>query len=75
MIGVVVGLLLGHRLPLTMYSKFGTANHLHGWVAGALWGTLLGATAAAARSGSARKFGAGALLLAICVTATLFEPR
>lgn len=74
-VGAVVGLLLGHRLPLTMYSKFGGPNHMYGLWAGVLWGVLLGVTATAARSGSAVKCTAAALLITVCVTTTVLAPR
>ncbi|MDQ1512770.1 MAG: hypothetical protein QOC59_612 [Microbacteriaceae bacterium] len=77
-LGGAVGAVVGHAIRMTVRPKYavGDPNYgIHGALAGALWGTLLGLLAEVVRQRSVRQIVGAVGILGLALALTVFDPK
>jgi uncharacterized membrane protein YfcA len=77
-LGAVVGATLGDAARMTVPPKFDPTSHnfgIHGALAGAVWGTLLGILVMKIRKRAPIQVAAAVCILLLAAALTIFDPR
>jgi hypothetical protein len=77
-LGALIGAVVGNGIRMTVHRRFDVTSPnygIHGALAGAVWGTLLGILASQIRLRATRGVLAATAVLVLAAALTIFDPR